>query len=118
MVRAHYGVDLHREWARIVFGAGGHVVPEAPAGTYGMAEIMAPGTGTVQEIPSQAEILALDGVVSGRPFVGPGYELAEPTKASDVHVGEVVVRGMTEESVINRLYEVRDWFWERLRLAH
>ncbi|WP_329098479.1 ATP-grasp domain-containing protein [Streptomyces sp. NBC_01439] len=110
LVSAHFGVDLHLEWAKTMFGGPGPVTAAPSGEVHGYALLMAAGTGTVRAIPSRAEFLAQDGVVSGRPMVGVGYRVDAPTAASDVHIGEVVVRGATEDDVVKRLHEINEWF--------
>lgn len=116
-VNAQFGVDLHLEWARPILGAGTPVVPDPSPDVHGYGLLMAHGTGVIREIPDEAEIRELEGVVSGRPMVGPGHEVKEPKATSDGHVAEVVVRGATEEDVVRRLHQVDDWFRDRLVLA-
>ncbi len=116
-IHAQYGVDLHLEWGRIVFGQKTSVPVDISGEVHGYAFVMAPGAGTISRIPDQEEILALDGVVTGRPMVEAGYRVDSPQAASDVHIGEIVVRGDTEENVIKRLHELNDWFQSRVVMA-
>ncbi|MEU5365726.1 ATP-grasp domain-containing protein [Streptomyces sp. NPDC005925] len=110
LVRAHFGVDLHLEWAKLVFGEEPSAPVRASDEVHGYVLLMAPGAGTVRRIPSAEEMRARDGVVFGRPMVRPGHVITAPTAASDVHVGEAVVRGATEDDVVKRLHEINEWF--------
>ncbi|KUN08130.1 ATP-grasp domain-containing protein [Streptomyces canus] len=110
LVRAHFGVDLHLEWAKLVFGEEPSALVSPSAEVHGYVLLMAPGAGTVRRIPTADEMRAQDGVVFGRPMVGQGHVITAPTAASDVHVGEAVVRGTTEDDVIKRLHEINEWF--------
>lgn len=110
LVSSHFGVDLHLEWAKVTFGGTDPVTVVLSDQVHGYALLMAPGAGTVRAIPSAEEIRAQDGVVFGRPMVGPGHSVKAPTAASDVHVGEVVVRGADEDEVLKRLHEINEWF--------
>lgn len=110
VVQLKFGVDLHEEWARAVFG-----LPSAAAGgkrdrrSFGMLHLPAVA-GRITALPSPQEIRERPGVEAVEMKFGVGDVVADTGKDSNARFGRAVVSGKDTAEAEQRLRALADWF--------
>ncbi|MGI5500368.1 hypothetical protein [Lentzea sp. CA-135723] len=88
------------------------VRPETVGSTFLMGR-----PGTLFHCPSPAEMRALPGVEHVRVEAAFGQVLSDAVGSTNARIAQVLVSADSEEAMLSRFEELRDWFGERLLIA-
>jgi biotin carboxylase len=117
LVELAWSVELHDEWARAVLGLP-TATPSRPAQAdvhYGGMNVRC-APGTVEAMPSAAEVQARAGVMDVDLRVRPGQLAPDPRTASNARAGQLIVVGDTTDQLMARMREVDEWFYASVRI--
>ncbi len=111
--QAKFNVDLGEAMLLCALGHRPSFDVKTRPGTIGSAYLLG-RPGTLVGCPSRAELLALPGVEYARVDVPLGTRLDAGTASTDQKIAQVMVAARSEEDLVRRFAEIRDWFDRRL----